>query len=258
VSVCTIRLDSHAHLYDSYSVQRWCGAIVSNLRLQSGVIGAVIVVDRAGQDSFTRLRNEVPSFALWEEHAGAGSTTHVGSIVIDGQRFFVIRGVQYVSAERVEVLGLGTERSGPDGAIASALVGRIIAEGGVACVPWSPGKWLGRRGAVVRSLIADGTQEGMIFGDIALRTHFGPPSLLLREARLAGFKVLPGTDPLPRVADETLAGSYGVQFSLAEIPTGDGLWEVVKFAMLNKFSKLSVWGAPNNPLKALVRFISAV
>jgi hypothetical protein len=258
VSACTIRLDSHAHLYEGYSVRRWCDAIAQNLQLQSGIVGAVIVVDRAGQDAFSRLRNEVPAFALWEEHTHSSGAANVGSIVINGRSFFVIRGVQYISVERIEVLGLGIARSGPDGVSASALVQRIADEGGVACLPWSPGKWLGKRGSVVRSLIAEVSQDGVVFGDISLRTSLGPPSLLLREARRAGFRVLPGTDPLPRLADETLAGSYGVAFSTPQTPTRDGAWEIIKAGILNKFNTLDTWGAPNKLSVALARFLSAV
>lgn len=259
MSACAIRVDTHAHLYDRYSVRRWCEAVVRNFRLGPDSIGVVIVVDRAGQDSFARLRVEVPSFGEWREFPVSGqgdAESLVGRAAINGKIFFVVRGVQYVSAEGVEVLGWGAHRNAPDGGSAAELIQLVMWDGGVACLPWSPGKWLGRRGRVVAALIQNSSREALMFGDISIRTGVGPPSLLLRKAQRAGFKVLPGTDPLPRVGDESLVGSYGVEFSAPNQPTGEEIWGVVKLVLLSKSSTLRSWGRPSNPWTAVLRLIS--
>ena len=259
MSACTIRIDTHAHLYDQYSVRRWCEAIVKNFRLGAGAIGVVIVVDRVGQDSFARLRMEVPSFGEWSEPPVSGQDdagSLVGRATIDGKIFFVLRGVQYVSAEGIEVLGWGAHRNAPDGGIAAELIRLVAWDGGVACLPWSPGKWLGRRGRVISALMRNSSTEALLFGDISIRTRIGPPSLLLSKARRAGFQVIPGTDPLPRVADEALVGSYGVEFTASHQPTDREIWGLVKSAFLSKSRTLRVWGGPSSPCKAVARFIS--
>ncbi len=259
MSPCAVRLDTHVHLYEQYSVKRWCEAIVRNFRLGPESIGVVIVVDRAGQDSFARLRMEVPSFGTWNESLVRGqeaADSLVAEVRMNGTTFFVVRGVQYVSAEGIEVLGWGAHRNAPDGASAAELIQLVLWDGGVACLPWSPGKWLGRRGQVVSTLIHSSSTEAVVFGDISIRTRIGPPSLLLRRARRAGFTVLSGTDPLPRMGDETLVGSYGVEFSVSQRPQAEEAWGLVKSVLLNKSIMLRAWGGPSSPCKAVLRFIS--
>ena len=281
----TVRLDPHAHLYDSYSIREWCRAAFSNLGGKSprntpvGTTGApifrartpgaavvssaddganrdiavvVIVVDREGQDSLARLRREVPSFADWNELWDG----QAGRIEFDEGALTVIRGVQYVTSERIEVLGLGVERAAPDAMAASEYVSIITDGGGLACLPWSPGKWLGARGKVVRRML-DGTPSTILtVGDISIRSHLGPPSALLRYARQKGFSVLSGTDPLPRVQDQSLVGSFGLEFS-ADGDDALACWTGLKNALVAPQS-LKPWGRRNSAGTALQRFIASI
>lgn len=249
-----LRIDTHAHLYDSYSVKEWCEAAVRNLRGSGDSTSVVFVVDREGQDSLGRLRREVPSFGdwqeLWDGQAGIARLGN-GSLV-------VVQGVQYVTSERLEVLGLGVKRSSPDGSSATEYISHIGELGGLACLPWSPGKWLGGRGKVVRNLLDTTATSALIAGDISIRSRLGPPSSLLRYARRRGFTVLYGTDPLPTKSDEELVGSFGVELVIATstqeaVSSWSGLRETILSA-----GTLSGWGARNSPLQATRRFISSV
>ena len=202
----TVRIDLHAHLYDSYPLQAWCNAAARNLHIGPGVSGIVVVVDRAGQDSFQRFRDEVPSFGVWLEAKvqSPDNVSEAGMLSWEGKTLLIIRGVQYVSVERIEVLGLGVARSVPDGAPLTELVDLIRREDGIPCIPWSPGKWLGRRGQVISRVMGSFSPGTLTFGDITIRSVLGPPSLLLQRARKNRFAVLLGTDSLPRVQDATL------------------------------------------------------
>lgn len=253
-----IRLDPHAHLYDSYPLRAWCDAAYNNLGQGEGVIAVVIVVDRSGQDSFARFRREAASFGLWREAPAQppDDVSEVGTISWEGKSLCVIRGVQYVSVEKIEVLGLGVARSVPDGAPASELIDLIRREDGVACLPWSPGKWLGQRGRVVSRLMKSFSPGSLTFGDIAIRSLCGPPSLLLRRAKRREFSILSGTDPLPRSDDTELVGSFGLQF----IAKGDGrvediFAEIIRPALIDP-QCLQVWGRRNGPVTALKRFLT--
>ena len=246
----TVRLDPHAHLYDSYSTREWCRAAFSNLGGKPDVTAVVIVVDREGQDSLARLRLEVPSFADWRDLWDG----QAGRVEFDEGALTVIRGVQYVASERIEVLGLGVERAAPDAMAASEYVSIITELGGLSCLPWSPGKWLGARGGVVRRLL-DGTPSTILtVGDISLRSQVGPPSSLLRYARNKGFSVLAGTDPLPRPQDQSLVGAFGI-----EIAAGEDVfsWESLKNALIAP-QMCKVWGRRNSAGTALQRFISSI
>ena len=249
-----LRIDTHAHLYDSYSVKEWCEAAVRNLGGSGASPSVVFVVDREGQDSLARLRREVPSFGDWQElWDGQAGIARLG----DGS-LVVVQGVQYVTSERLEVLGLGVPRSSPDGSSASEYISHIGELGGLACLPWSPGKWLGSRGKVVRNLLDTTATSALIAGDISIRSRLGPPSTLLRYARNRGYTVLYGTDPLPTKSDEELVGSFGVELVLTNsaqevVSSWSGLREAILSA-----GTLSRWGVRNSPLQATRRFISSV
>ena len=248
----TVRIDPHAHLYDSYSTREWSRAAFSNLGGRPDVGAVVIVVDREGQDSLARLRREVPSFADWKNVWDG----QAGRIEFDEGALTVIRGVQYVASERIEVLGLGVERAAPDAMAASEYVSIITDLGGLSCLPWSPGKWLGARGGVVRRML-DGTPSTILtVGDISIRSHIGPPSALLRYARQKGFSVLSGTDPLPRVQDQSLVGSFGLEFS-ADGEDALASWTGLKNALVAPHT-LKPWGRRNSTAMALQRFISSI
>lgn len=254
-----LRIDPHAHLYDTYPVDVWVAAAASNLGIGPDVTGVVVIVDREGQDSFGRLRIELGS-ARWTEARSTGTSheVRVGQCRLGDRSFFVMRGVQYVSAERLEVLGLGVHRESPDGVPARDIIPRISQAGGIVCLPWSPGKWLGARGRSVRSLLVSDLRAALTFGDISIRPRCGPPSLLLREARRAGCVVLPGTDPLPRRGDADLVGSYGVQYEVDVTPNIETVYETVLDAIRNRFNELRFFGRPNGVFQAITRFISTL
>ncbi len=249
-----LRIDTHAHLYDTYSVREWCNAAFRNLGGSAETTPVVFVVDRDGQDSLSLLRREVPSFAAWRDMWDG----HAGVVQLGNGSLVVVRGVQYVTSERLEVLGFGVERACSDGASATEYISRIVALGGVACLPWSPGKWWGHRGKMVRHLLDTIPATTLLVGDISIRSRFGPPSLLLRYARKRGFAVLCGTDPLPGNADEELVGSFGVELPLTR-SCGQvlGSWGSIKDAILSA-GDIPEWGVRNSPLRALVRFLSSL
>ena len=256
----TLRVDTHAHLYDAYPLREWCDAAARNLLVKDGSCGVVIVVDREGQDSFARFRAEANSFGRWHEAPVAVDDTvsEIGVVEWSDTRLIIARGAQYVSREKLEVLALGVARSVPDGAPASELVDLIRREGGLPCIPWSPGKWIGRRGRIVSSIVMETSPRALVLGDIALRSLGVPFSPLLWKARRRGFPILCGTDPLPRVPDHSLVGSFGVYFSISEEnPLLERLFpDYIRPALSAGLARQ--WGSRNSPVLAIRRFISTL
>jgi hypothetical protein len=257
--VSLIRIDPHAHLYDCYPLVDWVDAAIRNL--QGSVLNFspntelfVVVVDRIGQDCFARFRSEVHSFGAWSENS-AQNPAVLGVVTYNDRALRIIRGVQYVTAERLEVLGLGVVRTIDDGASFNETIEAVRASGGFPCIPWSPGKWLGARGVVVSNALDSYLPGELLLGDISMRSKFGPPSRILARAKRAGFTVIAGSDPLPRVADIELVGSYGVQF-VFEGPSDQP--QSVLESMLKNSNDLTAWGRPNFPILAIRRFIATV
>ncbi len=256
-----VRLDPHAHLYDSYPLGCWVAAAIRNLGAGADTYRMAVIVDRVGQDSFARFRRESSTFGEWQESPAAGDSSSealVGKVSIGAGSLTVIRGVQYVTEERLEVLGLGVVRTIEDGAPCEAVLESISRSQGVPCLPWSPGKWLGRRGELIGRLIESSSASELVFGDIAMRSCVGPPSSLLSRARRAGYLVLPGTDPLPRVQDSMLVGSYGAQVEMPQLPSGDICPTTIVRYFLHNPDSVRVWGHPNGPFEAIQRFIATL
>jgi hypothetical protein len=220
-----IRLDAHVHLYDRYLFSDWVASAMRHL-LPAAECGAVVVVDRPGQCAFTRCQREcLTAGAPWEwREMCCGQAGVVTCAPTEGgarrSELVLVRGAQYVSAERIEVLALGVGRDERlEGAAAADIVGAIGVAGGVPCLPWSPGKWLGGRGRVVARLLRDFSPQQLTVGDIALRTSYGPPSPLLMYARWRGFRTLRGSDPLPLPGEEWQVGAFSQEVTFSdEVP----------------------------------------
>ena len=69
----------------------------------------------------------------------------------------VIAGRQIVSAERIEVLALGTRTQIPDGQPLAATIDAVRADGALAVLPWGFGKWWGARGRMVDAYLETAT-----------------------------------------------------------------------------------------------------
>ncbi len=246
-----VHLDAHAHLYDSYVLQRWASAAVHNLRGGARDIAPVVIVlDREGQDSFERLRREASG---WYEVCEGRVGIYQG---VDGD-LLVMRGAQYVAKEKIEVLALGCLRVGLEGTCAGEIVSAVRDAGGVPCLPWSPGKWLGARGEVVRKLLEQGTPQDLSVGDVAIRSRFGPPSRLLARARALGYRVFHGTDPLPFDGEEALVGSFGQEIEIDGSCSTDLLAEKVLERLRDPGCRLVTCGRRNGVAHAFRRFIAS-
>ena len=247
----TIRMDPHGHLYDAYSVRAWCSAALTNLQAGDDSLAVVVVVDRQGQNSLDRLRREVPLFGSWKDLPGSPA----GVAEVDSRKLLVIQGVQYVSSERIEVLGLGVRRVLSDGLAAGEYIESILKGGGVPCLPWSPGKWLGSRGRLVKTFLDAHSPATLAVGDIAIRSVLGPPSSLLRYARQRGYRVFHGTDPLPSPRDERLVGTFGVEISGISFSDECGGVDTILEAMRSPEVPFRQRGRRNSGCRAVGRFV---
>src|ERR1700752_369665 len=70
-----------------------------------------------------------------------------------GETILVVPGRQVVTAERLEVLSGGSVMSYPEGQPIRTVLQSVARHGAVAIVPWGFGKWWGRRGRIVRTLM---------------------------------------------------------------------------------------------------------
>lgn len=206
-----IFLDAHVHIYPEYDLDGMFGAFcINGEKLAPKADLAMAVMLREFQPSLESvLRSD--SLKRWRVTDCASGIAHV----TDGVReITLIASRQIAAAERVEAIGFFGEAPIPDGLPLARSIERLRELGFLPAVAWGLGKWLGAREKVVRDIMASPTRPPLI-ADSALRPTFWPKPALYKFGEQNGMRVVYGSDPLPRKADETIAGKYATLLDAA-------------------------------------------
>ena len=209
-------VDTHAHLYPFYSLDQWFDEAIKNLTPNDiatngdgvEISRVVCLVDRNGQDSRTSIPTALRNGDIKLEF---DSSERHATLKRDESVLELIFGTQSVAKEGIEVLGLGVSVRPSEGAFAEEIIQHILNQGGLPVLPWSPGKWLGKRGRTIHAMLNIFGPQVLTVGDVAIRSTWGPPSALLHHAKSSGFAVLYGSDPLPFSDEEKMVGAFGLQ-----------------------------------------------
>ena len=206
--------DTHVHLYPCYNLNYAFRCLSENLSRLADVNGSkavqiAVLTERHDCRFFAQLRDgqrqpDDPSVTI-EESADPSCI----AINCDGTELYLFAGRQINTLERIEILALTVDFDIPDGLQARDVINRILDQGGVPVVSWAPGKWLAKRGHVVRELIQDAGSGTLLVGDSTLRpVGWGVPSLMQNATR-RGLSIIAGSDPLPFAGEERYMGRYG-------------------------------------------------
>jgi len=212
----TVVADTHVHLYPCYDLALALASLAANLGRTPAGARAAFFAERHDCQMFAALRGDAArqapgGFEIRQlADPGALLVTVAGVPPVH-----LFAGRQIVTAERIEILALLAPGAPPDGLPAERVVKAILEAGGVPVLGWSPGKWLGVRGRLVRGLLKRFGADSLLLGDTVLRPAFSQEPSIMRAARRQGVGVLAGSDPLPFAGEERLLGSY------ASIFTGD-------------------------------------
>lgn len=237
-----IAVDTHVHLYPSYAADRLLASAHRHLARWSPGSGvrALCLTERAGHAAFAGLANGSLRVPGWTVQATAEASL-IGVTSSAGETLYLLAGRQIVTAERLEVLALGTDERWPDGAPVREVLDQVRASRALPVLPWGLGKWLGARGTLMQRLVADASPGDFALADTYLLPVLARRPALIRRAELRGFRILAGTDPLDRRDEEDLAGRYGVEF--------DGPWDPAAPAT----SLLNLLRDPAVPLRTIGR-----
>jgi hypothetical protein len=152
----------------------------------------------------------------------------------------LIAGRQIVTAERLEVLALGTLETFVDGLPMRTVLDQVDDAGALAVLPWGFGKWMGGRGRIVRDLLNSPRASRLFVGDNGGRLSVAPEPSLFAGARQQGIPILPGTDPFPFAAQVRRPLSYG--FVLAADVTGNAPAASIQQALQSRRTQPEVFG----------------
>jgi hypothetical protein len=190
-------VDGHVHL-DSADPDLLDNAArsLSRSAARTPDIGVLMLTEVAGVSRFDAFGpKEAESISFWHRKPGR-------------LPLLVVAGRQIVTAEKLEVLALGTRDALPDGAPLPAVLGWCRQQEALAVLPWGVGKWLGRRGTLVTEALAGEDPRHFALGDNGGRPGFWRVAAF-DAARRRGMKILPGSDPLPLAGQSARIGRFG-------------------------------------------------
>lgn len=243
-------LDAHAHIYPFYDVPRLLLAALDQMpRSHPTDLRVLCLAERFDCSFFRSLAQDeirLPGdrwrIVAWDP-AGGVKLRHLP----DHRDLWILAGRQIVSSERIEVCSLFSDDPIEDGQPAETIIRTILKGTGLPALDWAPGKWLFKRGKLVRSLLTTFSPKELILVDTSLRPAGCPPSPAYATARKQGRAVLAGSDPLPVAGEEDLAGSY---YSTVEIPRLEDPTQLVaplKAALVSGSLPIRVAGQRGSP-----------
>ena len=205
-------VDAHVHFHRLDRVAPTLEAAAANFEAAGGradgLVGLLLLTQMRGETVFESL-------AAAREIAGwtfsPASDERETLIARRGRRAIgVVCGRQVRAADGLEVLALGTIREYPDGLSFADTVAQVSVSGALTVLPWGFGKWWGRRGQRVASVLTSFDPNGLFLGDNGSRLAWQGMPPLIRRAQGHGFRVLPGTDPFPVAGDHRRVGGFGL------------------------------------------------
>lgn len=220
-------VDTHVHLYPGVSPVRLMECARASLPDPKAPL-TLMLTERAGDHAFEHLmQSEGEKEGLNVTPLDDGLSLRLESPGL--APVYLVAGRQMATAERMEVLALGTRQEFEDGHSLSDTVAAVQKSGALAVVPWALGKWWFGRGRTLRSFVAASKAGAFALADSAMRPMGAPPSPLFSLAREKDIPVLAGTDPLPRPNNETVIGMFGIH--LEKSPSEQALTEGIRAAI---------------------------
>jgi len=123
----------------------------------------------------------------------------------------------------------------------------VIKSGAIPVIPWGFGKWVARRGKILRNFLEKNQFSPLFLGDNGGRPGFWPRPSYFKKAEENGLRVLPGSDPLPLTSESSRPGSFGFSFQGTLDPRHPGM--DIKKILLDPKTHLQPYGSLENPYR---------
>lgn len=214
----TVLVDGHVHIHDCFDLQILFESAQRNFSSAAGALGlgrefnaVLLLTESQNANYFSRLLGKATDKSLvngWRFRTTKEADSLI-AISPSGFELALIAGRQIVTAERLEVLAVCTDKLFDDGDTISAVIDSVSDANGVAIVPWGFGKWTGRRKKVIDRLIGDFSQRPFHLGDNSGRIGVWRDPPQFGRARSQGQRIFRGTDPMPFSGQECRVGSFG-------------------------------------------------
>jgi hypothetical protein len=225
-----LNVDTHCHFYPDYDLNLFVNSLfqnfggrdlsLANVQIHEKIkdekliksncntlIGAIFLTEgRRDLNSFDKLST------LLVKPSNVSSFTYIfndeedfGTLEQDGKKILIFKAKQLVSTEKIEILTLFSNELNELGKNSVSIIEEALAENLPVILPWSPGKWLGARGKLVKEILKSELGEKVFIGDTPLRfLNLFDKKIFSDFAK----RTLRGSDPLPFAFEELEAGKF--------------------------------------------------
>ena len=254
-------VDAHVHIHDCFDLQQFFDAAARNFALHTSKNSSttsntyiLCLTESYGAEKFEELArraNVKPASVRASEASWSFRHSNDDKCLVavhpDLGEIVVVAGRQIVTAERLEILALGSVGKWEDGLAVSDVVQSVIDSGSIPVLPWGFGKWLGRRSGTVASLIEKFDDGSLYLGDNSGRPGIMPVPAEFTVASGSTMRILPGSDPLPFKSEYDRAGSFG--FYTDDVSNREGVWSGLRTMMQQGDGSIHRYGSLESPLR---------
>ncbi|ESA35874.1 methyltransferase [Leptolyngbya sp. Heron Island J] len=250
-----ILLDTHVHIYDCFDLSTFLDAAWHNFQRRAGAhdqfVGVLLLAESGFYHKFQTLlaqadQADQSSSSDWT-FAATAEAYSLRALGPQGKTLYLIAGRQIVTAEKLEILALISDRIFPDGLSAVETIQSIQSAGGIAVLPWGVAKWVGKRGQLITHLVQQRELSPLFLGDNSGRPQFWRRPHHFSQVEPQGYPILLGTDPLPLSGEADRSGRFGLTF-MGEFDA-DQPGNCIKTHLLNPAVSWQPYGSLETPLR---------
>ncbi|WP_153637453.1 hypothetical protein [Marinobacter salsuginis] len=215
-----VLVDTHVHYHSFCSVTEFFDCAWENLwnaaasfDESANFIGILCLLETRGSSRFGEIRDAAQgksAFGKWRI-----DTIFDGRFLAaegeGGAKVYVVPGSQIVTKENLEVLIIGPSDDVPHEQPLTFYL-QQYSSSHLVIIPWGFGKWLGKRGLVLKQAMYQLAQLEYVLGDSSGRPNCWQRIAQFEDAKRLGKHILSGSDPLPVAGQQRKVGIYGAAF----------------------------------------------
>ena len=254
--------DAHVHLYSCFNLEHLLDLTFNNFQreikaplAEPDFSGVLFLAETKAEKGFQRISNSAekgPSqageFGEWTFWPTQENFSFYARSNQNGTKgLYIIAGRQITTAESLEILALGTIQEFEERKPLEELIPLISQSGAIPVVPWGVGKWIGRRGALIKDFLKRKDLPFFFLGDNRNRPIFWRRPNIFKMAGEKGINILPGSDPLPFPSETNRIGRFGFKVSGSIDP--DYPFRDLKKLLLVPTTRPQAYGSQENPFR---------
>lgn len=238
-----ILVDTHVHLYGVYDFERALHSAYFNLnRLDANAFKAIVLTEKSEFNFWGKISdNELklkPEFSI-KTLQNVLELTHPNW----SSPLYIFPGTQIETKEKIEILSLFARTNVISSLSSEDAIKLVLNNGAIAAIPWSPGKWLGRRRTLITALLSQGC---VYCSDSSLRSFIPEPLFF------SGSPLVCGTDPLPFEGEEDRIGTYA---TLIEFSHNVPIINLTQEIKNQTYSAMNLVGTRNSISEVIIKLI---